>query len=109
MVLTSRHLPASAMDLHTQIKTMIIEELHLEDHTPETIDSAAPLFGEGLGLDSLDALQLAVAVEERFGVRIADETEGREAFASVQALASFIERARAGAQATQAPPGAVVG
>ena len=87
------------MDIRTQLKDMIIEELYLEDVTPDGIDSAAPLFGEGLGLDSLDALQLAVAVEERFGVRINDEAEGRSAFASIDALAKFIEERRAGNEA----------
>lgn len=82
------------MDLKDQIKSMIIEELHLEDITPQSIEDDAPLFGEGLGLDSLDALQLAVAVEERFGVRIEDENEGREAFSSVSALAAHIQQAQ---------------
>jgi acyl carrier protein len=78
------------MDLKQSIKQMIIEELHLDGKTPGDIVDSAPLFGEGLGLDSLDALQLAVAVEERFGVRITDEAEGRAAFRSVEALATFI-------------------
>ena len=78
------------MDLKTQIKQMIIEELHLDGTTPDGIADDAALFGEGLGLDSLDALQLAVAVEERHGVRIGDEEEGKKAFASVDALAAFI-------------------
>lgn len=82
-------------DSKTKIKEMIVEELRLEDTEPSSIDDAAPLFGEGLGLDSLDALQLAVAVEERYGVRIADETEGKAAFASVDALADFIAKRRA--------------
>lgn len=79
------------MDLKQNVKTMIVEELHLDELTPDGIDDGAPLFGEGLGLDSLDALQLAVAVEERFGVRVADEAEGKKAFASVDALVAFIE------------------
>ena len=61
---------------------------HFEDEDDDA------LFGDGLGLDSLDALQLAVAVEERFGVRINDETDGRQAFASVTALTQFIEKHR---------------
>ena len=79
-------------EMKTKLKDMIIEELHLEDLNPGNIDDDAPLFGEGLGLDSLDALQLAVAVEEHFGVRINDETEGRSAFSSVAALAKFIAK-----------------
>lgn len=80
--------------LKDDIKSMIIEELHLGDTDPASIVDDAPLFGEGLGLDSLDALQLAVAVEERFGVRIGDEVQGKAAFASVNALTSFIEEHR---------------
>ena len=81
-------------ELKTTLKQLIIDELHLADVTPADIDPAAPLFGTGLGLDSLDALQLAVAVEERFGVRIADESEGKKAFASVDALAAHIQTQR---------------
>jgi acyl carrier protein len=86
------------MDLETltlALKRLMIEELDLRGKTPEQIDEQAPLFGTGLGLDSLDALQLAMAVEERFAVRVPEGDEGRAAFASVRALAEFI-RARAG-------------
>lgn len=79
-------------EMKTKLKDMIIEELHLEDLSAGSIDDDAPLFGEGLGLDSLDALQLAVAVEEHFGVRIKDESEGRSAFTSVTSLAEFIAK-----------------
>ena len=79
------------MDLKSALKQMVIEELYLENVTPEGIDDAAPLFGDGLGLDSLDALQLAVALEERFGVRVDDESQGKAAFASINALAAFVE------------------
>jgi acyl carrier protein len=78
------------MDLRTKIKQVLIDELHLDDMTPDQISDTAPLFGEGLGLDSLDALQLAVAIEDHFGVRVGDERVGKVAFASVDALASFI-------------------
>ncbi len=77
-------------ELRDRLKQMIIDELHLDETTPEGIADGAALFGDGLGLDSLDALQLAVAVEEHFGVRIGDETDGQVAFASVDALAEFI-------------------
>lgn len=76
--------------LKTAVKQMLVDELHLADVAPADIDDQAPLFGAGLGLDSLDALQLAVAVEERFKVRIADEGEGKKAFASVDALCAYI-------------------
>ena len=78
-----------------KLKELIVTELHLDDVEPGSINDAAPLFGDGLGLDSLDALQLAVAVEEHFGVRIADETEGKSAFASIDALVSYIDAHRA--------------
>lgn len=77
-------------DLKAKLKQLIIDELHLADVKTTDIDDGAPLFGAGLGLDSLDALQLAVAVEEHFGVRIADEGEGKKAFASVDALAAHV-------------------
>ncbi len=80
--------------LKEQIKTMLVEALKL-DIAPNAIDENAPLFGAGLGLDSLDALQLAVSVEETFGVPIADEATGKTAFASVTALAAHIQRAKA--------------
>ena len=80
-------------EMRAKIKELIVSEPHLEDVAPASIGDTTALFGEGLGLDSLDALQLAVAVEEHFGVRIADETEGKGAFASVDALVQFI-RAR---------------
>ena len=80
--------------LKQQIKVMLVEALKL-DIAPETIDEDAPLFGTGLGLDSLDALQLAVSVEETFGVPIGDEVTGKTAFASVTALAAHISKAKA--------------
>ena len=79
------------MDLKGKIKQVIVEELHLDHVTPDEIDDEAPLFGDGLALDSLDALQLAVVVEDHFGIRIGDENVGRTAFASINALAKFIE------------------
>ncbi|HVW29000.1 MAG TPA: phosphopantetheine-binding protein [Polyangiaceae bacterium] len=81
-------------DLKQELKRLIIEELDLRDQTPEGIDDVAPLFGEGLGLDSLDALQLAVAVEERFGITIPEDDTAKAIFASVSALAEHIARAR---------------
>lgn len=72
----------------------IIEELHLEEITPDDIDPDAPLFGEGLGLDSIDALELALIVRRRFNAPIADNDEGRRAFASLRALATFIDGKR---------------
>lgn len=73
-----------------KLKELIVEELNLEGKSPDEIDDAAPLFGEGLGLDSLDALQLAVAIEESFGVRVPEGEEARPIFASVNALVQHI-------------------
>lgn len=74
-----------------RIKRLIVESLHLEGVRPESIEDDAPLFGEGLGLDSVDALELVVALEREFGIRIKSNEIGREAFASVASLAQFIE------------------
>lgn len=78
--------------LKSRIKRALIEELDLRGKQEADIDDAAPLFGEGLGLDSLDALQLAMAIEERFGVKVPEGDEGRSVFASVDAIAEFIEQ-----------------
>ena len=83
------------------LKNMIIDTLKLEDITVEDIDTEAPLFREGLGLDSIDALELVVAIEKIFQVIIEDEDVGRKAFASVGALANFIQQEKKGQQTTQ--------
>lgn len=79
------------MTLNEKLKTIIIEELNLEDVRAEDIDDDAPLFGEGLELDSLDAVELVVQVQKHFGVEIKDIEEGRLAFQSINALRQFIE------------------
>lgn len=76
--------------LKQRLKVMIVEGLRLEDKRPEDIDDAAPIFVEGLGLDSIDALELVVLVEDNFRVTIPDEDVGKRAFASIDALADFI-------------------
>jgi len=76
--------------LQNDLKQMIVETLLLEDILPSQIEDDAPLFGEGLGLDSIDALELVVAIEKQFDVIIEDEEVGRQAFASINALADFI-------------------
>jgi acyl carrier protein len=86
-----------ASEVRQQLKELMVSELNLEGKTPADIDDAAPLFGAGLGLDSLDALQLAMSVEERFGVRIPEGDEARPIFASVNALVEHILRAKAAA------------
>ena len=73
------------------LKKMIIDTLRLEDITPEDIENEASLFKDGLGLDSIDALELVVAIEKIFNIIIEDEDVGKKAFASVNALAVFIQ------------------
>lgn len=74
-----------------RIKRLIIESLNLEGMRPEMIEDEAPLFGEGLGLDSVDALELVVALEKEFGIKIKSQEIGREVFSSVSTLSHFIE------------------
>jgi acyl carrier protein len=74
------------------LRQMIIESLKLEDLDPEEIKEEEPLFGDGLGLDSLDALELVVAIEKNFNVVIENEDQGKEAFVSLGGLARYIQR-----------------
>jgi acyl carrier protein len=74
-----------------RIKRLIVESLHLEGMRPEMIEDEEPLFGEGLGLDSVDALELVVALEKEFGIKIKSQEIGREVFSSVSSLSHFIE------------------
>lgn len=78
-------------ELCKYLKKMIIDTLRLEEITAEEIKDDAPLFKEGLGLDSIDALELVVAIENIFNVIIEDEDVGKRAFASVNALTTFIQ------------------
>ncbi len=82
-------------ELETEVKKMIIEELELEDIAIEDIDSNAALFGDGLELDSIDALELGLAINKRFGVKLeANSEDNKEHFSSVAALAEFIKANR---------------
>jgi acyl carrier protein len=77
--------------LEQELKQLLIEVLNLEDITVEQIDSEAPLFGDGLGLDSIDALELGVAIRRKYGVRMdGDPKAMRDHFASIANLARFV-------------------
>ena len=83
-------------DLKLRVKELIIDRLKLEGMTPDQIEDQAPLFGDGLGLDSIDALELVLGLEQVFGVKIEDEASGLKAFRSVESLAAYIaEHAKA--------------
>jgi acyl carrier protein len=77
-------------DLIQKIKQLIIQRLKLLDMTPEMIETDAPLFGEGLGLDSIDALELVLGLEKEFGVIIPDAEVGRKVFQSVKTMAQYV-------------------
>lgn len=81
--------------IYRELKELIVRDLNLRGRDPASIDDDAPLFGEGLGLDSLDALQLAMSVEERFGVRIPEGEEAKTIFSSIRALGDHVAEARA--------------
>lgn len=76
-------------DLKRALKQLIITRLKLE-MAPEEIDDAAPLFGDGLGLDSIDALELVLGLEQGFAIKVEDEEVGKRIFASVNALAAYV-------------------
>lgn len=81
--------------LELEIKKLIVEALILEDVAPEEIDTDAALFVDGLGLDSIDALELAMVLEDNYGVKIGeDPDENRALFSSVASLAAFVEASR---------------
>jgi acyl carrier protein len=77
-----------------KLKQEIIEVLNLEDIKPEDIDNDAPLFGEGLGLDSIDALELIVLMEKNYGIKLQDPAKGKEIFKSINVMADFIQKNR---------------
>ena len=79
-------------NLADELKQMIIDVLALEDISIEDIDTGAPLFGDGLGLDSIDALELGLALKKRYGIHLnAESTETKEYFKSIQSLVALVE------------------
>ena len=87
--MTETTAPTGSDALKQQIKQLIVERLKLEV-APDAIEDAQPLFGDGLGLDSIDALELVLGIEQAFGVKIEDEEMGEQALSSVNALADFV-------------------
>jgi acyl carrier protein len=83
--------------LHQEIKHLIVEALQLEDVDPASISDTDALFGAGLDLDSIDALELATAIARKYDVKVSQDQETRDAFRSVQHLAEFITMKRAAA------------
>lgn len=81
-------------DLKLKLKEQIIEALNLQGMKPQDIDDNAPLFGEGLGLDSIDSLELMVLMERNYGIKIEDAREGRKVLESVQSMAEYIQQHR---------------
>jgi acyl carrier protein len=84
----------NARKLRSEIKLLLVTELNLKGRDPETIEDDVPLFGAGLGLDSMDALQLAMSIEEKLGVRIPEGDEARAIFKSVRAIADHVAKVR---------------
>jgi acyl carrier protein len=82
------------MSIKEKLKKIIIEELNIDDISPEEIGDDEPLFGKKLGLDSIDAVEVVFQVEKHFGVAIKDMKEGRPALQSINSLAAFIEARR---------------
>ncbi|QYA26388.1 acyl carrier protein [Gramella sp. MT6] len=81
-------------DLHTELKKSIIEQLNLEDMEASEIENDEHLFGDGLGLDSIDALELIVLLEKDYGIKLTDPNQGKEIFNSINTMADFIEKNR---------------
>ena len=81
-------------ELISEVKQLIIDSLRIEGMSPDEIESDAPLFGDGLGLDSIDALQLVVAMEKEYGVIVPDAATGTKVFLSVRSMAGYIAENR---------------
>ena len=89
--MTSITTTTATTDLKRKLKELLIERLKFEDMTPEDIDDDAPLFQGGLGLDSIDALEIVVMLESEFGIKVKNESAARDYFKSISALAAYIE------------------
>jgi acyl carrier protein len=85
-------------DLRRKLKELLIERLKFEDMTPDDIPDDQPLFAGGLGLDSIDALEIVVMLESEFGIKVKNEGSARDSFKSIATLADFVESRSAAAQ-----------
>ena len=81
-------------DLVLELKKEIIDSLNLEDVNPEDINADEPLFGNGLGLDSIDALELIVKKKKKYGIKLTDPNKGKEVFKSINVMATFVKENR---------------
>lgn len=81
-------------ELKNTLKAQIIDALNLEGMTPEQIDDSCPLFGEGLGLDSIDVLELIVILDKYYGIKLSGPSEGKEIFKNIDTIASYIQKHR---------------
>ena len=77
-----------------ELKEQLIDVLNLEEMTPYDIDTDAPLFGDGLGLDSIDALEIIVLLEKKYGIKLANAAEGKAIFTSVRSIADYVSKNR---------------
>lgn len=81
-------------ELVNELKKYLIEALNLEEMTPDDIDGDAPLFGEGLGLDSIDALELIVILDKHYGIKLSSPAEGKDIFRSIRTIAAYVAEHR---------------
>ncbi|MGI6222409.1 MAG: phosphopantetheine-binding protein [Prevotella sp.] len=81
-------------NLKKQLKEQIIQALNLEEMTPDEIEDDEPLFGDGLGLDSIDALELIVLLEKQYGIRLQSAADGKEVFKSINVMADYVSKNR---------------
>lgn len=81
-------------ELILELKKEIIDALNLEEMTPDDIDTDAPLFGDGLGLDSIDALEIIVLLEKKYGIKLANAAEGKAIFTSIRSIAEYVAQHR---------------
>lgn len=85
----------SIEELTQELRTELIKQLNLEDILPESFDENTPLFGDGLGLDSIDSLELVVLLDRNYGLKLKDPKEGRTVFYSIRTMAEYIHNNRA--------------